>query len=241
MPIKVTVWNERELEQTAAAREIYPQGKQNAIKEFLSKDPGLTVTATDFDKPEQGLSADLLDNTDVLLWWGHARHDDVQDETVERVANRVLGGMGFIALHSSHRSRPFKKLLGTEGTLHWGDNMKEVVWNVMPAHPISKGVPEYFALDMEEMYCEPFDIPQPDELVFISWFKNGYVFRSGCAYYRGNGKIFYFQPGHETFPSFYDENVQKVLTNAVFWAAPSEYRPRLIKGMPSQMTINLAD
>ena len=238
MAVKVTVWNERALENNETAAEIYPKGKHNTIKDFLSLDSGLDVTVSDMDRPEQGLSAELLENTDVLIYWGHNRNKELTDEANARIVKRVLEGMGFIVLHSAHMSKPFTTLMGTEGILHWGADMKEIVWTVMPGHPIARGIPEYFVLEKEEMYGEPFDIPPPDELIFISWFKDGYVFRSGCAYHRGNGKVFYFQPGHESLPSFHNENVQKIITNACHWAAPNGIKQRMKAGQSSKMVID---
>lgn len=164
------------------------------------------------------------DNTDVLLWWSHVCHDKVSDATAERVKERILKGMGFIPLHSSHMCKPFRLLMGTGCTLKWREGDKERLWCCNPGHPIAEGVPESFVLDPEEMYGEHFDIPAPDDVVFISWFKGGEVIRSGCTFTRGYGKIFYFRPGHESYPTFYNENVQKIITNAVRWARPLNRR-----------------
>jgi trehalose utilization protein len=171
--------------------------------------------------PEHGLTEEVLNDTDVLIWWGHCCHADVSDEIVERVKNRVLDGMGFIALHSAHASKPFKALMGTSCRLKWRcNNEKERIWVVEPSHPIARDLPEYIEFDEEETYGERFEIPAPDELVFISWFAGGEVFRSGCCYKRGLGKIFYFRPGHEEYPTFYRDDVTKIIKNAIEWANP---------------------
>ncbi|HOP80047.1 MAG TPA: ThuA domain-containing protein, partial [Armatimonadota bacterium] len=164
-----------------------------------------------------------LANTDVLTWWGHIAHNEVSDEIVDRVHKRVVnGGMGFIALHSAHMAKPFRKLMGTTCMLKWREaGEKERLWLIDRAHPIVEGLPDYFELPQTEMYGEPFDVPQPDNLIFISWFAGGEVFRSGCCWHRGRGKIFYFRPGHESFPIYYNETVMKVITNGIRWAAPS--------------------
>ena len=129
--------------------------------------------------------------------------------------------MGLIALHSSHFSKIFVKLMGSSCTLKWREiGEKERLWVVEPGHPIAEGINEYIELEHEEMYGERFDIPQPDTLVFLGWFQGGEVFRSGCCYHRGNGKVFYFQPGHESYPIFHNENILKVIKNAVEWAKP---------------------
>jgi trehalose utilization protein len=129
--------------------------------------------------------------------------------------------MGIIFLHSAHKSKPFMSLLGTSGYLSWREaNEKCRVWTASPAHPIAAGIPDSFVIDREEMYSEPFGIPEPESTVFISWFQGGNVFRSGVTFRREYGKIFYFQAGHETYPNYHNENVQKVITNAVKWAKP---------------------
>ena len=220
--IRVTVWNEfrheREHEEVKA---VYPDGIHTVIAQYLNEQGFQAGTAT-LDEAEHGLSAEVLANTDVLIWWGHMAHREVQDEIVERVHERILAGMGLVVLHSGHHSKIFKKLMGTSCSLRWREaDEKERIWVVNPAHPIAAGLPPYFELPSEEMYGEHFDIPTPDELVFISWFQGGEVFRSGCCYYRGRGKIFYFRPGHETYPTYHDANVQRVLRNAVRWARPT--------------------
>lgn len=220
--INVTVWNENWHEHSEeAVGKLYPEGIHGAIAAFLGKDEEINVRTATLDMPDCGLPDEVLDSTDVLLWWGHCRHDDVPDELAQKVYDRVMRGMGFIALHSAHFSKVFRKLMGTTCSLSWRDGDRERVWNIMPSHPIAKGVPAYFVLPREEMYGERFDIPQPDELVFMGWFSGGEVFRSGCCWSRGLGRVFYFQPGHEMNPTYYNETVQKIITNAVHWAAPS--------------------
>jgi trehalose utilization protein len=228
--MRVTIWNEyvHERSRPDVAR-IYPQGLHAVIRDGLQSRLGAAVglhTAT-LDEPEHGLSEEVLDRTDVLIWWGHAAHDQVAEAIVDRVHQRVLRGMGLIALHSAHASKIFRRLMGTGCMLRWRESgEKERLWIVAPGHPVVQGfAQEYFELPETEMYGEFFDIPSPDELIFISWFAGGEVFRSGCTFSRGKGKVFYFRPGHETFPIYYDENVRHVLANAVRWAMPggSEY------------------
>lgn len=222
--IKVTIWNEgRHEKSNAAAKVMYPNGIHGTVKEFLEKNDDMIVRTVTLDDPDQGLPDELLNDTDVLMWWGHMAHGEVQDSLAEKIRNRVWNeGMGFIAMHSAHMSKPFRMIVGSSGQLSWGDGQREIVWNLMPQHPIAAGIPEYFELETEEMYGEPFRVPQPDELVFTSWYAGGNIFRSGLCYYRGVGKLFYFQPGHETCASFHNPHVQRVLTNAVRWAKPNE-------------------
>jgi trehalose utilization protein len=219
--IKVTVWNEfRHEKADPKVKEVYPDGIHQAIAAFL-RAQGYDVKTATLDEPEHGLTEAVLADTDVLMWWGHMAHREVKDEIVERVYARVMSGMGLIVLHSAHFSKIFRKLMGSTCDLKWREiGEKERVYVIEPGHPIAAGLGEYFEVPHAEMYGERFDIPAPDTLVFVSWFAGGNVFRSGCCYHRGAGRIFYFRPGHESFPVFYQPEVQKALTNAVQWAAP---------------------
>ena len=223
--IKVTVWNEYTLEKTETeAMSIYPGGLHKTIAKFLGECDDLEITLATLEDPCQGLPDEVLNDTDVLVWWGHVSHQLVDDGLVERILDRVYSGkMGFVALHSAHASKPFARIVGTNGVLSWGRNQKEVVWNLMPAHPITAGIPDHFILESDELYSEPFYIPQPDALIFGSWFEDGHIFRSGACFIRGAGKVFYFQPGHETCPSFHNPYVQKIIKNAVHWAVPNDF------------------
>jgi len=220
--IKVTIWNEyRHEKKNEQIGKLYPKGMHGAIAEGLEKAKGFSITTATLDEPEHGLSQKVVDSTDVMLWWGHTAHKEVKDEIVERVKKRVLEGMGLIVLHSGHFSKIFRALMGTNCSLKWREAAeKERLWNLEPSHPITQGLGEYFELPHVEMYGERFDIPTPDKLIFVSWFQGGEVFRSGCTWDRGHGRVFYFRPGHETFPIFYDDNIRLVLANACRWAAP---------------------
>jgi trehalose utilization protein len=228
--VRVTVWNENRHEQkNPVVKEIYPEGIHGTIAAFLEEGGFLTRTAT-LDQEEHGLTEEVLQETDVLVWWGHLAHDEVKDEIVEKVKERVLDGMGLIVLHSGHFSKIFKTLMGTSCDLKWREeDDKERLWVVEPSHPIAEGIGEFIELEREEMYGEHFDIPAPDELIFTSWFEGGEVFRSGCTYKRGNGKVFYFRPGHETYPTYYNKEIQRVIKNAVQWAKPVD-RKRPVYG-----------
>lgn len=219
---KVTIFNEFIHERNEARiREIYPQGIHGAIAEKLSAYGDYQIRFATLDMPENGLTQAVLDDTDVLIWWAHVSHDAIPDEIAQRVRDRVLSGMGFIALHSAHLCKPFRLLMGTVCRSKWRENdERERIWVIEPSHPIAEGLPEYIELPMEETYGERFEIPKPDELVFISWFSGGEVFRSGCCYQRGLGKIFYFRPGHEEYPTFYRDDIALILRNAVEWAKP---------------------
>ena len=231
--INVTVWSEYRHEKTEDyVRAIYPGGLHAAIGKALEEDGDIKVTLATLDDPEQGLPDSVLNNTDVLFWWGHLAHGEVSDELVARIVRRVYGGMGFVALHSGHHSKPFKAIVGTTGNLLWGATKPEVIWNINPTHPIAKGIPSHFKLESEEIYAEPFQIPEPDELVFLSWYETGYAFRGGCCWKRGAGKVFYFQPGHESVPTYHNSTVQQILRNAAHWAAPAETGYAVVDGCP---------
>jgi trehalose utilization protein len=219
--IRITVWNEGRHEKTHdAVKKVYPKGMHAVIAGALKKHEDFQVRTATLDDPEHGLTDAVLAKTDVMTWWGHMAHGEVRDDIVDKVHKRVLAGMGLIVLHSGHFSKIFRKLMGTTCDLKWREiGEKERIWVIDPGHPIADGLPEYFELPHVEMYGERFDIPQPDHLMFISWFAGGEVFRSGCCFHRGRGKVFYFRPGHETLPIYYDEHVQKVIANAARWAA----------------------
>lgn len=218
--IRATVWNENLHEKkNPLVTELYHGGLHKYIASFLEDDDIEVRTAT-LEDEECGLTDEVLNNTDVLIWWGHMGHEEFPDRIVEKIHKHILSGMGFIGLHSAHHSKIFKKLMGTTCHLKWHFNTKERIWNLKPGHPICDGIPDNFVLDEEEMYGEVFDIADPMEVLFLGWFKTGEVFRSGCTWTRGNGRIFYFQPGHETCRSFQNTYVQRIIKNAVKWACP---------------------
>ncbi|WP_458463662.1 ThuA domain-containing protein [Paenibacillus sp.] len=232
--INVTIWNEFVHEKIHdEVREVYPDGLHRALADGLGGE-GFAIRTATLDQPEHGLSDEVLNSTDVLIWWGHMAHDRVSDEISQKVAQRVLNGMGMIVLHSGHFSKPFKALMGTSCDLKWRvADEQEIVWCVNPSHPIADGIEGKIVLEKEEMYGEFFDIPVPDELVFVSNFQGGEVFRSGCTFRRGEGKIFYFRPGHETYPTYYKPEILRVISNAVKWAYPaSSFKPEYGKSEP---------
>ena len=226
MAIRVTVWGENVHEQkNKAVAEVYPLTMHGTIAAALNKDPAFKATSVTLQDPEHGLSVEKIAETDVLIWWGHAAHGQVDDKIVERVCDAVWGGMGVIFLHSAHFAKPFKRLMGAPCNLTWREaGERERLWVASRQHPITQGLPDHFELENEEMYGEPFGVPEPLETVFISWFQGGEVFRSGLTYKRGAGNIFYFRPGHETYPTYHDANVQKVISNAVKWACNPQTR-----------------
>ncbi len=226
--IRVTIWNEFRHEKTSeAAKKLYPDGIHAFVKSFIEVED-VEVTLAALDDENQGLPDELLNNTDVLMWWGHMAHREVNDELVAKIKARVLDGMGFIGMHSAHHSKPFAAILGTNGNLTWGREQRCIIWNLCPTHPIAAGIPARFELT-EELYSEPFYIPKPDDLIFGTWYEDGNLFRGGATFTRGLGKIFYFHPGHETCNSFYNPYVQTILKNAVRWCAPVKLDPTFDK------------
>ena len=240
MPIHVTIWNEfRHEKNNETIRGIYPDGIHNTIGTAVKQRLGdaVDINYATLDEPEHGLTQDVVDHTDVMLWWGHVAHHEVDDEIVERVHRRVLKGMGLMVLHSSHYSKIFRRLMGTDCGLLWREAAElERIWCVNPGHPITNGLGTYIELEHSEMYGEHFDIPTPDELIYISWYEGGEVFRTGCTWTRGKGRVFYFGPGHETFPIYHNSDIQQVITNGVQWLAPapaSPYRDKCINAAVS--------
>ena len=222
--IRVLVWNEFMHEKDAdnKASVIYPEGIHNCIASFLGKEADIEVSTATLDDENCGITRERLENTDVIIWWGHCGHHKVPDEVAALVQEAVLNGMGAIFLHSAHKSKPFMRLMGTSCSLTWRESDDlERVWVNVPSHPIAQGIGRYFELPGEETYGEPFGIPTPDELIFTGWFEGGEVFRSGCTWLRDNGRVFYFQPGHETYPTYKNPDVQKIILNAVRWCKPA--------------------
>lgn len=221
--LRVVVWGENVHEhKNPVVAEIYPKGMHGAIADGLrASGDDLEVSTATLQDPEHGMTEKRLAETDVLVWWGHLAHGEVSDAVAERVQRSVLQGMGLVVLHSGHNAKPFRRLMGTSCSLSWREaDEKERLWVCNPGHPIAAGIDRYFELPREEMYGEPFGIPEPEEQVFISWFEGGEVFRSGCCWRRGAGRIFYFRPGHETYPTYHDANVKRVIANGVRWAKP---------------------
>jgi trehalose utilization protein len=221
--INVTIFNEYHHEVTLEeVRAIYPEGIHGAIKGFLEKDSAIgKIRCATLADHQETLTKEVLDDTDVLIWWAHMKHRDVDDEVVARAAQRVLEGMGLIVLHSGHASKLFRTLLGTSGRLRWREAGEKVrLWNIAKNHPITQGIGETFVVPHDETYGEPFGIPDPEQIIFLSWYQGGEVFRSGCTWRRGEGKMFYLQNGHETFPIYYQKEIQLIITNAVKWACP---------------------
>ncbi|MBM3493686.1 MAG: trehalose utilization protein ThuA [Armatimonadetes bacterium] len=243
-PIRVLVWDEAP---PHAPKSVYPDSINAAVAEGLRLLEGarMTVTTANLDDPDQGCSEQALANANVILWWGHARHGQVTDETADRVTARVLnGGVGFVALHSAHYSKPFQRILSAPGHLKGGwrelDPMEpEVVRVCAPWHPIAAGVGD-FTIEHEEMYGAPFDVPPALTVVLQSHFPyDGKTVPSGICWTVGPGKtegftsgpgggvgegfgsarVFYFRPGHETVPTYFDPSVRRVLANAVLWCA----------------------
>ena len=228
-PLRVTIWHEfRHEKQNEQIRGLYPDGMHAVMRDAIQEETQthfqrpVEITLATLDEERNGLTPDRIQHTDVMVWWGHMAHGDVSDEVVEEVCEAVRGGMGFVALHSSHYCKPFKKLLGTGGHLRWrAVGERERLWCVRPGHALVAGIDkDYIEVPNAEMYGEPFDIPDPDELVLVSWFEGGNIFRSGCVFNRGAGKIVYLRPGHEEYPVYYQPEIRRLLANAVHYAAP---------------------
>ena len=240
--INVTIWNEfRHEKENEGIKAIYPEGLHAAIAKGIAADD-LNIRLASLDEPEHGLTDEVIGSTDVLIWWGHCAHAEVRDDIVAKVLKRIHEGMGLIVLHSGHFSKIFKAVTGCSGSLKWREAAeKERLWNIAPWHPITQGIGEYFELAHEEMYGERFDIPRDAELIFISWFEGGNVMRSGFTLERGYGKVFYFQPGHESYPNYYNKDVLRVIGNAVRWVKPAFFREMCAPCYPALEEIRSVD
>jgi len=215
--VKALVWSE-----FTEPKDVYPKGIHGDIAEYLNASGNVEAKVVQLSDPDQGVSQAMLDWADVLLWWGHQKHRDVTDETVQRIVKSVKeGGMGYFAMHSAHYSRGLIAILGTPcGLGSVGDGGAESISVVMPDHPIAKGVSD-FVVPRTEYFGEPFGVPEPEAVVFKSTFEKGdnIWFRSGCCWTVGKGRVFYFRPGHETYPIMRQPEVQKVIYNATLWSA----------------------
>ena len=216
-------WSEFEQDRTdARVKEVYPQGIHTALAAVLDECGEFETRTATLRDPDQGVDEKTLAGVDVIVWWGHIRHDDVTDENAERVANLVIdNGVGFVPVHSAHFSKPFKRLMGTTcGLGAWREEGEpEHIQVAAPDHPIAAGLPGQFTIPQTEMYSEKFDVPEPDTVILRSVWDRGETFRSCCAWTRGEGRIVYVRPGHETYPIFRDENFKTLLINAAKWAA----------------------
>ncbi len=239
--MRVLVWNEHLHEQkNPKVAAVYPQGMHQTLAAALEAGvPDITCGTATLADADQGITAASLAAVDVLLWWGHLAHHQVDDGVVELIYQRVLAGMGLVVLHSAHLSKIFRRLMGTSCNLRWREaEDRELLWTVAPSHPNAQGVPQPLVLGEHEMYGEYFDIPAPDELIFISSFSGGEVFRSGATFRRGLGRVFYFSPGHETYPIYHNADVQRVLCNAVRWVyqSPHTLAPLDLSSSPQSPT-----
>lgn len=235
--IRVLIWNEYRREKIPGlSHDTYPEGIHKALADALGTEEDFRIDTACLDDPDCGITSERLAETDVLLFWAHKAHSELPDKVAEQIRDAVLEGMGAIFLHSAHHSKPFRLLMGTSCNLTWRESGdEELLWVIDPAHPITRHIDRFFRLPHEETYGEPFVIPNPDKVLLIGSYSGGEVFRSGVLYERGCGKIFYFQPGHETFPTFYDPTVIQLLKNAIRYLVPA-YRGRV--GCPLVGSVN---
>jgi len=276
-PVKVVVWDE----QQPAQKQAYSSFLGNSVAEHLGAQPGISVRSVNINDPGQGLAGGVLDDCQVLIWWGHVRHAEISAETGRSIVERIKDGkLSLVALHSAHWSTPFVEAMNertrldvvgkfhSEGnerleitfvspaqrymvpkadarvtpyvswrkfpdglakaTVHLplccfpayrGDGKPSRVTLLKPDHPIAQGIPKEFEIPQTEMYDEPFHVPQPDEVILEERWAAGEWFRSGAVWKLGKGRVFYFRPGHETYPIYKQPIPLKIMTNSVRWLA----------------------
>ncbi len=224
--IRVRVWCEG-----SAPPSVYPDGVNGALADGLNRHPGLIVNRAGLDEESAGLTDTDLDETDVLVWWGRFRHEEVPDDRVLAISERVRSGqLGFVALHASCQSKPFRALM--DGPCELGgwrdDGRPETIAIAEPDHPLAIGV-EPFTLPRSIMYAEPFAVPEPESVVFVSHWGEGQTFRSGMTWTVDQGRVAYFRPGHDQFPVLFHPQVRQVITNAVLWASPKPLPSTLVE------------
>jgi trehalose utilization protein len=214
-PLRVRVWCEG-----TAPRAVYPNDVDGAVADHLAKSPGVDVRRARLADPSAGLADEALDATDVLIWWGHLRHDEVPGARAEAVVKRVRAGkLGLIALHSSCASKPFKALMGMscEPGGWREDGRPEHVKVVAPDHPIARGVVP-FTIPRSDMFAEPFEVPNPEAVVLVSSWDRGESVRSGLTWTIDKGRVVFLRTGHDAFPVLFHPSVRQVLANSTLWA-----------------------
>lgn len=215
-PVRVRVWSEG-----TARKAVYPDDIDGALAEHLGRKPELSVARARLSDPASGLADAALDATDVLIWWSRLRHDDVPADRVAAVVERVKKGrLGFLALHASCLSRPFRELMGTacEPGRWREDGQPEHVRVQAPAHPIARGIMP-FTMPKADMFAEPFSVPNPETVVLVSTWDQGETLRSGLTWTIGKGRVVYLRPGHDAFPVLFHPSVRQVIANSVLWTA----------------------
>ncbi len=213
-PLRVRVWCEG-----TAPRAVYPQDIDGAVAAHLGKSPGVKVERARLTDPSAGLADAALDATDVLIWWGHIRHDAVPDDRAQAVIRRVRAGkLGLVALHSSCASKPFKGLMGMscEPGGWREDGRPEHVKIAAPDHPIARGVAP-FTIPRSDMFAEPFDVPAPETVVLVSSWDRGETLRSGLTWSVDKGRVAFLRTGHDAFPVLFHPAVRQLLANASQW------------------------
>lgn len=270
--IRVLVWDET----GDAQKEAYENYLGKCIADQLSKNAAFSVSSATLNDKQQGIGTEVLNNTDVLIWWGHIRHGEISTAKGQEIVQRIAtGNLSFIGLHSAHWSVPFIEAMNevTRRRIFADSSLKkEDVTFIAPEvrkslpkredrlapytdirkfpdgskklevhlpnccfpdvrndgkpstirvqkkeHPIVKGLSPVLRLQQTEMYNEPFHVPEPDQLILEECWEGGEWFRSGMLWNLGKGKVFYFRPGHETYPIFKEKWVMQLLTNAVQW------------------------
>ncbi len=220
--VRVLLWSEQ-----TEPRELYPTGISGALAEHLNQQKGFEAKTAQLTDAESGLPEAALAQTDVLVWFGHKKHGEVPDEIVDRVVKHIRErGMGFVGLHSTHFSKVLKKALGATGA--WSSYKKlgqpEQMWVVSPKHPIAKGVTD-FAIPKEEIYTEPFEVPEPEAVIVEGTWPSGHRNREVMVWTLDKGRFVYIRAGHEEYPIYFMPPMQTLVRNSILWAAGKTKAP----------------
>jgi trehalose utilization protein len=221
--VRVLLWSEQ-----TEPRDVYPTGISGALADHLNQHKEFEAKTAKLDDPDAGVGEAALAETDVLVWFGHKKHGAVPDDAVERVVKHIRErGMGFVGLHSTHFAKPLKKALNDTGAWSSYKNFgqPEQMWVVLPKHPIAKGLKD-FTIPKEEIYTEPFEVPEPEAVIVEGTWPSGHRNRECMVWTLDKGRFVYIRAGHEDYPIYFMPEMQTLVRNGVLWAAKKTNAPK---------------
>lgn len=215
-PVRVRIWCEG-----TAPRSVYPDDIDGALADVLGRQAGLVVSRGRLTDLQAGLSDQVLDASDALVWWGHLRHDAVPDDRALAVVKRVREGrLGFVALYAACGSKPFRQMMSMpcEPGSWREDGRPEFVSIKAPDHPIARGIAP-FTISKTDMFSEPFAVPEPETVVFVSSWQKGETLRSGLTWTIGKGRVAYLRTGPDNYPVLFHPSIRQAIANSVRWVS----------------------